>query len=308
MIISASYKTDIPAFYGEWFLNRLRAGYCKMVNPYGRQVYQVSLRREDVDGIVFWTKNLGPFLERLRIVREHGYPFVVQYSINAYPRALEFSVTDAARSIEHMKILAGEYDPFVAVWRYDPIVFSSVTPPAFHVRNFERLARALAGSTNEVTISVAQIYRKTRTNMDRAASRHEFSWDDPADEIKLALVRELAVCAHTHGMALTVCSQQRFAQGLAREARCIDPARLSAVAGAPVRAPRKGNRAECACAESRDIGEYDTCPHGCVYCYAVRHREVARRRHGEHDPVGEFLFPPTGFANQADAMEVFPLL
>ena len=68
MIISASYKTDIPAFYGEWFLNRLRAGYCKMVNPYGRQVYRVSLTPPDADGFIFWTKNLGPFLDALEIL------------------------------------------------------------------------------------------------------------------------------------------------------------------------------------------------------------------------------------------------
>src|SRR5690242_17156658 len=101
MIISASYKTDIPTFYGEWFLNRLRAGYCKMTNPYGGQVYTIDLRPEAVDGFVFWTKNVGPFLKVLPEVRAMGRPFVVQFAINGYPRELEHSVVDAEKSIEH---------------------------------------------------------------------------------------------------------------------------------------------------------------------------------------------------------------
>jgi len=297
MIVSASYKTDIPTFYGEWFMNRLRAGYCKVVNPYGRQIYRVSLLRQHVQGIVFWTKNLGPFLARLPEVRERGFPFVVQYSINGYPRTLEFSVVDSKRSVEHMKLLAGEYGPQIAVWRYDPIVFSSVTSRAFHLENFEKLARSLQGCTDEVTISIAQIYKKTRQNMDWAAKEFGFTWEDPADELKQSLVRELAACAHSFGMTLTVCSQEKFVGGAVKEARCIDTARLSAVAGAPVRAAQKGNRPECACFEARDIGEYDTCPHGCVYCYAVRNRPLAQRRYGQHDPASEFLFPPTNLPN-----------
>jgi hypothetical protein len=86
MIISASYKTDIPTFYGEWFVRRLRAGFCGMVNPYNRQAYRVNLDRGSVDGFVFWTKNVGPFLKYLPEVQARGFPFVVQYTINAYPR------------------------------------------------------------------------------------------------------------------------------------------------------------------------------------------------------------------------------
>ena len=78
MIISASYKTDIPTFYGEWFMNRLKARYCKMVNPYSQQVYSVDLTPKSVDGFVFLTKNIGPFLKPLAEVKRIGYPFIVQ--------------------------------------------------------------------------------------------------------------------------------------------------------------------------------------------------------------------------------------
>src|SRR6185437_3211161 len=106
MIISASYKTDIPAFYGEWFMNRLRAGSCKMVNPYGRQVYEINLRREEVDGIVFWTKNIGPFMKYLPEIAESDYKFAVQHTINGYPRELEARVVDYDQTVRHMHELA----------------------------------------------------------------------------------------------------------------------------------------------------------------------------------------------------------
>jgi hypothetical protein len=94
VIISASYRTDIPAFYGRWFMNRLGAGYCMAVNPYNHKPIRIKLSREAMDGFVFWTKNLGPFVKFLPEVRERGFPFVVQYAINGYPRELERSVAD----------------------------------------------------------------------------------------------------------------------------------------------------------------------------------------------------------------------
>ncbi len=292
MIISASYRTDIPTFYGEWFLRRLRAGFCKARNPYSGRPYTVSLLPADVDGFVFWTKNLGPFFHALREVRERGFPFLVQYSINAYPRQLEFSVVDAERSIEHVRRLSAEYGPRVPVWRYDTIVCSSLTPRDFHLRTFERLARALAGSVDEVVISFAQIYKKTRANMDWAGGRFGFTWEDPPDEEKSQLLAELALRARAYGIALSVCSQRRFLREGVEDARCIDARRLADAGGRPIRAALKGNRPECGCYESRDIGDYDTCPHGCVYCYAVRNRALAQARFKRHDPSGEFLLPP----------------
>jgi hypothetical protein len=295
VIISASYKTDIPTFYGEWFMNRLRQGSCKMINPYGGQVYTISLAREDVDGFVFWTKNIGPFLKHLPEIRARGYPFIVQHSINGYPRELEARVIDAVQTVESVRKLCGEYGPDVAVWRYDPIVFSSLTPVAWHRRNFAALASALEGATNEVIISFAQIYKKTRRNMDIAARESGFTWQDHetiCHEQGCDLAREFAQIADLHGMQLKVCSQRMFLMpGIIEEARCIDVARLERVAGTVLTHDIKlrGNREECGCFASRDIGAYDTCPHGCVYCYAVLQRELALNRYKTHDPGGESL-------------------
>ncbi len=289
MIVSASYKTDIPAFYGAWFLNRLKAGYCKMINPYGRQVSTVPLTRPEVDGFVFWTRNIGPFQNGLQEVARRGFPFIVQYTISGYPRALESSVIDWRHAVEHMHGLADEFGPHTAVWRYDPIVASSLTDEAWHIENFARIAQSLGEATDECVISFAHSYVKTKRNMDAAARAHDFTWEDIDASWKRTMAEKLAKIARDHGKNLTICAQPEFASGNAGESRCIDAARLSRIAGHPIAAKQKGNRPGCACFESRDIGDYDSCPHGCVYCYAVRNRSLARARFAAHDPHSEFL-------------------
>ena len=291
LIISASYKTDIPAFYGQWFMNRLRAGYCKMVNPYNRRVIRVPLGQSEVDGIVFWTKNVGPFLAHLKEVHETGFPFVLQHTINGYPRVLEQAVIDESSAVRDFVKVADRYGPRVCVWRYDTIIHSSVTPRDFHIKTFSRLASDLEGSTDEVVISFAQLYRKTLKNMNRAAKENDFTWDDPDESWKIDLVTEMESIATQHKMQLTLCSQPMFISPGCAEARCIDANRLADIAGNEITAVVKGNRDECACHKSRDIGDYDTCPHGCVYCYAVKNQELAKKRYKMHDPLDETLFP-----------------
>ncbi len=304
MIISASYKTDIPAFYGEWFLNRLRAGYCMMLNPYNRkQASRISLLRERVDGIVFWTKNAGPFLDALDEVHQRTFPFVVQYTINAYPRKLEFSVTDATRALRHAELIASKFGPRSLVWRYDPIIFSSETPPERHIESFSWLASRLEGMTDEVVISFAQIYQKTKRNMDWAGRGFGFTWTDPDDQTKRDLMRELLKIARTRNMRLTLCSQPYLLESDVEQSHCVDARRLSDLAGRDIRALLKGPRKECGCFESKDIGDYDTCPHGCVYCYAVQNRRLAQSRYRRHDPRGEFLFLPEGKTSIEDVQQ-----
>lgn len=288
MIISASYKTDIPAFYGTWFLNRLDAGTCRMRNPYGGQVYEVPLDLASVDGFVFWTRNAGPFLPVLREVRRRGYPFAVQYTVTGYGRPLELSVPGPEKMVEIVRRLAGEFGPRAVVWRYDPILISSATPPSFHLRQFERLAVALAGATDEVTVSFAQFYRKTERNLASLARKAGLSWDDPAPDQKQELLSSLAKVATLNGMRLTLCAQPRLT-GVAPPARCIDAGRLGDIAGHAIKAEEKGNRPGCLCHRSRDIGAYDSCPHGCLYCYAVSSQKAAQARFRRHDPDGPFL-------------------
>ncbi len=162
MIVSASYRTDIPAFYGDWFLARLRSGLCRVANPYGGPDYNVALTPQAVDGFVFWTRNAKPFLPALEETAARGFPFMVQYTINGYPRALEPSVVPAREAVALVDQLARRFGRRAVVWRYDPVFLTSLTPTDWHLRRFVELASMLSGATDEVALSFTQIYAKTR--------------------------------------------------------------------------------------------------------------------------------------------------
>lgn len=340
MIISASYKTDIPAFYSTWFMNRLRAGFCAMVNPYNQRPIAVGLEPQDVEGIVFWTKNIGPLMPHLAEVCERGFPFVVQHTINGYAQSRFEAVVNSDDAVRNMHAIYDTFGPRVTVWRYDPIVLSSKTTIADHRENFAQLARQLAGAVDEVVVSFVQPYKKTRRNMAEREDKYaDFSWFDrdrfvevieerstkdgvrhvkklvdseTSRQEKLALAQEMADIAANHNMHFSICSQETFVEleyrrrdapiGRIGDARCVDTPRLLEVAQSPQFAEhlktsntelcdikQNGNRGDCACFASRDIGDYDTCPYGCAYCYAVSNREVARRQFAAHDPTSVFL-------------------
>ncbi|MBB4284351.1 DUF1848 domain-containing protein [Roseospira goensis] len=293
MIVSASYRTDIPAFYARWFGARLAAGEAWVANPYGGRPTRVALTPGAVDGWVFWTRNPLPFRDALAAVAARGEPFVVQMTALGYPRALDRAVMAPERALAAMADLRRRYGPKAVVWRHDPIVVSSLTPPAWHRETFARHARALRGVVDEVVVSLLQVYAKSRRTLDARARDHGFTWRDPPEDEKRALLADLAGIAAEAGLRLSLCGQAALGAGLpgVGAAACVDAARLSAVAGRPIAARPKPHRS-CGCAESRDIGAYDTCPHGCAYCYAVRDRDRARRRHGAHDPAAPFLARP----------------
>jgi len=289
MIVSASYRTDIPAFYGDWFRRRLAAGHVEVRNPYGGPATRVRLDPEAASGFVFWTRNAGPFLPVLDSLARAGRPFMVQFTVTAYPRVLEPKVPAPEPALAQIRELAARFGPGVVVWRYDPVLFSAATDARCHRETFQRLADGVAGAVDEVVMSAATIYAKTRRNLDRAAAGTDLAWRDPEAVEKQTLLAELAALAARRGIAASLCAQPELTVAGTRPAACVDVARLSAIAGRPLEARQKGNRPGCRCAESRDIGAYDTCPHGCVYCYAVTKRETAQRAFRRHDPAAARL-------------------
>ncbi|UUX52156.1 DUF1848 domain-containing protein [Nisaea acidiphila] len=291
MIISASYRTDIPAFYSDWLQARIAAGSAVVRNPYGGKPSRVSLRPEDVDGYVFWTRNARPAHGIFDALAAAGIPFVIQYTVTGYPKALEQSVPPLKAAIGDIVALSQRFGPRAVVWRYDPVFWSSLTPPDFHREQVAGLTKALRGCVDEATFSAAHIYRKSRRNTEESARHSGFTWRDPGPEEKAALLAELGAIAADAGLKPTLCCQTDLLGGALEPARCIDAERLADIAGRPFKARQKGNRPGCLCAESRDIGSYDSCPHGCVYCYAVERRERAKTALKRHDPAGEALLP-----------------
>jgi len=274
MIVSASYRTDIPAFHSRWLMERLAEGYADVRNPYGGAPYRVSLRAGEVSGFVLWTRNLKPLLPHLPEIAAIA-PFTVQFTVTGYPRALEPAVIAEEAAVAQLQGLRRDWGPRTAVWRYDPILDTSLTPLATHREGFARIAAALSGTIDEVVVSFADLYRKSARNLGAAAREHGFTWRDPEHEEKRGLLRELAEIATEHRMRLTLCTEPALASEGIAPARCIDAERLSDVGGHPILAREKGNRPGCLCAESRDIGAYDTCAQGCVYCYAVSNTDQA---------------------------------
>lgn len=270
-VVSASYRTDIPAFYGDWFARRLAAGHALVRNPWSGSAYRVDLTPEAVAGYVFWTRNPTPFIP---VLERLDRPFAVQFTITGYGRRLEPSVPPPERAVEAAHRLAQRYGPRCVVWRYDPIL----SPTHDHVEAAGRLAESLRGASDECVVSFASFYRKTQRNLSAAG----FVWEEPEPDRRLRLIEALADAVSP--LRLTVCAQPELTVGAAEPARCIDPARLGL---GPL--PEKGNRPGCACAASRDIGAYDTCPHGCLYCYANASPAAARRRFKAHDPEAGML-------------------
>ena len=283
MIISASYRSDIPAFHGDWFLAALAAGEVAVANPYSQRPYPVDLRPETVDGYVFWTRNARPFARALAAVAAQGKPFVMQYTILGYPRAIDTSVIDPRLAIENAREIAAAYGRGVVVWRYDPVLLTPATETAWHRANFTRLADALAGIVDEVVVSFAQLYAKSRRNLAKAG----ITWRVPEMAEQTALIADLRAIAAEREITLSLCTQPDLAGATgAAAARCVDAARLADIAGRPIAAVTKGNRPGCLCAQSRDIGAYDSCVHGCRYCYAVAdHEAVLRRLRADRQPA-----------------------
>jgi uncharacterized protein DUF1848 len=275
MIISASYRSDIPAFHGDWFLAALNAGKVTVTNPYNQRPSVIDLRPQAVDGYVFWTRNARPFSRALEAIAAQGKPFVVQYTVLGYPRMIDTNVINPSLAIANAREIARNYGPRVLVWRYDPILLAPETEPGWHRANFLGLADALAGSTDEVVVSFAQLYAKSARNLAKAG----ITWRVPEIDEEAALIADLRNLAFQRGITLSLCTQPDLSvRSGVPGARCIDAARLSDIAGRTVAASTKGNRPGCLCAESRDIGAYDSCVHGCRYCYAVGDHGAVQRR------------------------------
>jgi hypothetical protein len=215
-IISASRRTDIPAFYAPWLMARLRAGLVRYPNPFGGQVYSVSLRPEDVHSIVFWSKHYGPLLPHLDELTARGYRFYFHYTITGDPRALAPRVPDWRRSVQVFQKLAEHTSPRHVQWRFDPILFTDELGAAFYVERFREIATALSRATRRCYFSFAVFYGKVARRLQRIG----IEFRAPAMEEKQALVGALAEVADECGIALYACCQDALVTGRVQKARC----------------------------------------------------------------------------------------
>jgi len=288
-IISVSRRTDVPAFYGDWFMGRLKEGFVGVLNPYGGQKYIVSLRPEDVSAIVFWSKNFGPFMKNLEAIERMGYRFYFNCTVTALPDVFEERV-DKRSAIEALKRLSRMYSAKHINWRFDPVIISSICDRAYYVRRFERLACELAGDVERCFFSFVTEYGKVKRNFDELERTAGVRVIRATDEFKIELANELAEIAASYGIRLFSCCGDYLVGGRVGKAHCIDGAVIEELFYPKVFSySLKPTRQQCGCTESTDIGAYDTCPHGCVYCYANAETLKVRRAYKRHEVESAFL-------------------
>ena len=285
MIISASRRTDIPAFYFRWLGNRLREGFVLVKNPRNpRQVRRISLAPEDVDGIVLWTKNPAPMLPMLSALEPYTYYF--QFTLTPYGTDVEPGLPDKdSVMVPVFQELSERVGKERVVWRYDPILFTDRYTMDYHITFFSQLARRLESYTRKCIISFVDLYRNTQTNMNGLG----FATLTEKEIVELA--QRLAGIAGRHHLVLETCAEQidLSPYGIAH-GHCIDRTLLEQIAGCRLTLEKdKNQRPECGCMASIDIGMYDTCRHGCRYCYATHSLKTVVRNTQDHDPNSPLL-------------------
>lgn len=299
MIISASRRTDIPAFYADWFMNRIRAGSCQVANPRNpRQVSEVSLAPSDVEAIVFWSKNPAPLVRHLAELDRLGFRYYFLFTLNDYPVCIEPCVPPLEERIKTFVDLSCRIGKDKVVWRYDPVILSEFLSPDYHRRAFSKIADRLCNSATRVVISVVDFYAKTARRLSalEAATGDRFVRDPIAVPEFSSLISDLSSIAKVNGMRIQGCAEdERLMELGIRPGKCIDDELIRDVLGVSVTQEKDhGQRERCLCVVSRDIGVSDSCAYGCEYCYATSSAAKAMARHRLHIPESPFLIAENG--------------
>jgi hypothetical protein len=271
MIVSASRRSDIPAFHGPWFMKCLRQGEVVVRNPFRpAQAKTISLKKQDVAAFVFWSRDPRLFMEHLPEIERGGYPYYFLITITAYPRLLEPLTPLTEEAVLFFKELAGRIGRRRVIWRYDPVIFTDQTDFDFHVRNFSRLADLFAQFTAQVIVSFFDPYPKGLRRLRKAGIDAGSAAGSP--EQQSDLLAGFAEIAAGAGLEIQSCAEAAPGdrpRPLVRPGKCVDEELLNKLFNLNL-AYRKdpAQRKLCLCQQSVDIGSYNTCRHGCLYCYA----------------------------------------
>ena len=291
-VISASRRTDIPAYYSEWFMNRIRAGSVRWCNDrFGRE-YTVSLLPEDVGAIVFRSKNYLPLLPHLDELDARGYNVLFHHTITGLPKVFEPNVPDLCIQTKCARIISERYRSDRLLWRCDPFFISDITGAEFYRNRFRELASEMEGLTSRCYVCYTVFYKNVQWCTTRMSSETGIECYDTPRAEQIDLANELAEIAAEHGIKMLSCCSDYLIGGKIGKAHCIDaellnrlfPAKIGRLAPHPI-------KEECGCAECTDIGAYDTCMHGCVYCYANTSSEAVHRNYSCHDSNRDMLMP-----------------
>lgn len=284
VIISASRATDIPAFYSDWFFNRLSEGCCIKFNPYSNRPVHVDLR--DVGFVVFWTKNPSPIIDRLDVLEKRGTGYYFQYTLNDYEReGIERNVPPLSQRIESFRRLSDYAGKEKVIWRFDPLLLSDAISVEELLSRVEAIGDEIHQYTEKFVFSFIDLYKSVKRNLDRAglSDIREFSIDEMEE-----FARGLQKMTDRWGISAATCAEgiDLSKYGVVKN-RCIDPDLIKRICSYDpdmIRYVEKnsgkdpGQRPLCGCMKSLDIGQYNTCMHLCSYCYANRFPELVIKK------------------------------
>jgi hypothetical protein len=279
-VISASRRTDIPAFYSAWFVQRLKEGFAAIQQPYSGKICRVSLRREDVSAIVFWSKNYAPLIEKLEVIERTTKNLFFHFTITA-AQELEPGVPDYRDAIRDYLYLVKRYSAQHIVWRFDPLCITDKLPFEVYRERFVRCVELLNRHAPRCIISFVHPYKKVISNFKKHSDHNLV---DLSTGQKSEYASILADIAEQYGIHLFACCNDYLLGDTIDKAVCIDGEFLSLLFHSSIDTRRVSTRLECACSKSIDIGAYDTCAHGCIYCYANSNRERGKSAISLHKP------------------------
>lgn len=287
MILSASRRTDIPAFYSEWFINRLKDGFVYVQNPMNaNQISNIKLSPEVVDCIVFWTKNPKPLIEKLNLIDNMGYKYYFQFTLNPYDKTIEKGLDNKKEIITTFISLSKMIGKEKIIWRYDPIIINDQLSMEYHINAFKNLSKQLSEYTNEVIISFIDPYRKTKNNMKDCFFRE-------VNENEMTYIAEnFSKIANNYNITLKTCAEKiELSQYGIEHASCIDKKKIENIIGCSLKSNIKkdGQRESCGCIECIDIGAYNTCKNGCKYCYATFNENIVLINSKKHNAFSPLL-------------------
>jgi hypothetical protein len=284
MILSASRRTDIPAFYAEWLFNRIREGSVWVRNPFNaRQAREIKISPATVDGMVFWSKNPEPMLVKLDMLEDYAYYF--QFTLNGYLADAEVNLPPLGKRLDTFMRLSDKIGPEKIIWRYDPVLLNDTYTAAYHIDRFGEIAGKLRGYTRKTVFSFIDFYKRIETAVKRLGVQAV------AAEDKNTIAGHFAAIAKSCELLIDTCAEGiDLSQFGISHGCCIDGGLLAAIGGTPVTiAKDKNQRPECGCAASVDIGMYDSCSHGCAYCYANSRPGTVQKNIALHDPLSPLL-------------------
>ncbi len=264
MILSASRRTDIPNYYSDWFINRIKEGFLYVRNPMNaHQISRIDLSPDVVDCIVFWTKNPANMIEKLEHLKNYVYYF--QFTLTGYGKDVEPNLPDKREElIPTFKRLSQKIGKEKVIWRYDPILISRRYTTDYHLKAFEEIASNLADYTEKVMISFVDFYSKTQRNA------REIDIRQMTNEEMVSIAGKMAQIASKYNLIIETCAEQiNLQEAGIQHGSCIDKKLIERILGCKLIVEKdKNQREECGCFESVEVGAYNTCLNGCKYCYA----------------------------------------